>query len=293
MSNQSIELVIKRIAQEDKATKALIQALENKVGPLAYLPTTAKDSIVLALIEIHGVLAGKLTASDIASAFGTTRDEILGGAAASVDTLKELADLWAGQDDSMGDLVNDLSGVLSYTEAQSLSAEQKALVIQSIGAISANAFNILTGRVTEIEGDLSDLDTAATNCANALISLIEAKNVLNSQLGKTLKVDADMGNSDPEKQKGRDNIGIASLADVQALSQRSLIITTIWLHSCQYSVQHRRRRRRRHRHRHRRRNQRLRRRRHRHRRHTAVQKFRVQVLITGVIAAMHQQLVQD
>lgn len=231
MENQSLGQVFVRIAQEDKAMKAMIQVLELKVGPLANLPTSSKNAIVASLIEIHGLLSGKVTSSEVSAEMDATKSEILGGAQASVDTLKELADRWAGQDNNIDGLITELGGILSFTGLQNLTLEQQALVLEQIGAISHTVVEELAGRITDLESNIEGLNTATTDRASDLTALTSDKNTLNGQLNKSLKVDADMGNTEVEMQQGRDNLSIASATALQELSEstQDLADTTDYL----------------------------------------------------------------
>lgn len=143
-------------------------------GDLAQLPTTAKDSLVAAIIEIHGLVSnggggnagGGVIINDTAGDGNTTetwsankifdsivtakeevRTSLLNGAGAAFDTLKELADA-LGNDPAFATTVSKaLANRVSFAEAQTLTQAQKKQACDNIG-IGDPEMDLLTAYTT-------------------------------------------------------------------------------------------------------------------------------------------------
>lgn len=138
-----------RAADQDKALKVLING---NAADLSALMTTAKGNLVAALNEVLGlveavdpgaVIDDGATAGDdvtwsvekIRDQLILLKDEILGGAGPAFDTLKELADQLADNDDALAAITAALgSRVRTDTAAQGLTTEQKANARANIAA---------------------------------------------------------------------------------------------------------------------------------------------------------------
>lgn len=143
-----LESLVLRLAAEFKT-------IYGQVGTLANLSTTDKTSLVSSINELRSqisTLAGvtliddanaagtatTFSASKITSLLDSLKADLLGGADAAFDTLKELQDA----------LLNDLTGLTAlltavdkrvrYDAAQSLTAVEQLQARQNIGAVAAS-----------------------------------------------------------------------------------------------------------------------------------------------------------
>lgn len=137
-----------RIATECKSLRTL---LNGNVSDLSGLTTTTKTNLVLAINELQTAISSinsnligindiSTTATDdtwsvskIVSAIATAKDEILGGAGAAFDTLKELSDALAS-DPSFATTINTaLANRVRYDAEQTLTSQQQIQTCINIG----------------------------------------------------------------------------------------------------------------------------------------------------------------
>lgn len=130
-----------------------IKTLNNRVGDLTSLPTTAKGNLVAAIQELYDLLgsAGAViddTAGDgatsvtwsanksfdmIAQAVQAMKDSLLNGAGAAYDTFKELQDLIQGDETIVAALTQKVGEKVSFAEVQTLTSAQRLQACQNIG----------------------------------------------------------------------------------------------------------------------------------------------------------------
>lgn len=79
------------------------------------------------------------------------KNEILGGAGAAYDTLQELAVLFEGNKDKIGQLESLAANHVSFTSEQSIASEQKALARKNIGAADEETVNTMNGTLTQVQ----------------------------------------------------------------------------------------------------------------------------------------------
>ena len=126
-----------------------VKTLTTAVGSLGSLTTTAKSSLVAAINEIaqaaasatgidDGVTSGASTWSSnkISSEISGAVSDLVGGAGAALDTLKELADALGNDPSFATTLATQIANRVRYDEAQVLTAPQKAQACDNIGAAS-------------------------------------------------------------------------------------------------------------------------------------------------------------
>lgn len=136
-----------------QAIGADIKLLTAKVGDLTSLPTTAKGSLVAAIIELHGLIGtGGVEIDDVAGNGDTevtwsadkifdsielakqaVKDSILDGAGAALDTLKELADALNNDPNFSTTIATQISNRVRYDAAQTLTTAQRLQACQNIG----------------------------------------------------------------------------------------------------------------------------------------------------------------
>ncbi|WP_374979232.1 hypothetical protein PSGK_21040 [Pseudomonas solani] len=146
----SLETKVIALAQ---AIGADIKLLTAKVGDLTSLPTTAKGSLVAAIIELHGLIGTGGVEIDDGAGNGDTgvtwsadkifdsielakqavKDSILDGAGAALDTLKELADALNNDPNFSTTIATQISNRVRYDAAQTLTTAQRLQACQNIG----------------------------------------------------------------------------------------------------------------------------------------------------------------
>lgn len=146
----SLETKIIAVVQ---AIGADIKDLRAKQGDLTALSTTAKGSIVAAINELYTLLgsSGAViddTAGDgatsvtwsankifdsIAAASAALKNELVDGAGAALDTLKELADALNNDPNFAATIASEIANRVRYDAAQTLTAAQQLQACQNIG----------------------------------------------------------------------------------------------------------------------------------------------------------------
>ena len=131
-----------------------LKALSDKVDAL----TQIDDS---AVSQTTTYSSTKIT-SEISAAKQSVKDDLLGGAGAAYDTLKELADLITDNKDAIDALKTVAAGHVKFDGAQSLTDTQKTQARTNIGAADAATVTSQGTRLTAVENKAS---TNATNIA--------------------------------------------------------------------------------------------------------------------------------
>lgn len=167
-----------RIIALANAVGADIKALKAADGALSGLTTTAKDSLVAAINELHTLMGqgggGASTSIDDAAGNGATavtwsadkiydtieaaktavKNDLTAGASAALDTLAELAVALGNDPSFAATIATALTNRVRFDAAQTLDAAQKAQVNTNIGAASL----VNTG---DLDRDLAAAYTAA------------------------------------------------------------------------------------------------------------------------------------
>lgn len=130
-----------------------VKTLTNRIGDLTSLPTTAKGNIVAAIQEIYTLMGQAGAVIDDAAGNGATsvtwsadkiydmielakaavKTDLLGGATAAFDTLKELQDLITNDESIVSALATKVGEKVSFAEAQTLTSAQRLQACQNIG----------------------------------------------------------------------------------------------------------------------------------------------------------------
>lgn len=142
---EELDLAFVEVGTQFKAIRTLL-------GSLSSLTTTDKANLVAAINEVNAKTAGAGAQIDDETPRNTTvyssskvetlvtdavvemRDEILGGAGPTVDTLKEIADLLSSSDVSA--LTTAVANRLRFDETQTLTAPQKVQGNANLGSVS-------------------------------------------------------------------------------------------------------------------------------------------------------------
>lgn len=175
MSSQSkITLFAQKIAAEMKAA-------ETKVGNLTLLSTTAKDNLVAAVNEVKTIAENAtVNPSDFIDDASTTaldksysvakivdlladleisiKNDLLGGASAAWDTLKEIETAFGTEATAQANLVTAVGFRVRFDAPQALDTTQKAQARANIGAAADADLTSLSGTVSALSTAVGDTD---------------------------------------------------------------------------------------------------------------------------------------
>lgn len=151
-----------------------VKLLTNKIGDLTSLTTTQKATLVGAISEVQAAVttlqAGSTTINDtagngdvnvtwsadkiydeIVASAAALKNDILGGAGAALDTLKELADALAGDANYATTIATKMAKVVAVDVIQTFTNAEKIQARANIGAAAA-------ADVTQLQTDLGNVD---------------------------------------------------------------------------------------------------------------------------------------
>lgn len=141
----SLELNLRAFAQ---AVGVDIGAIITSRGDLANLSTTAKNNLVAAINELKGIIdqvdtrliddastAGDRTwsSSKITAMLAQVKTDILDGAPAAFDTLKEISDYLASNTTAVDGLLTAINNRVRFDAAQTLTTAQQLQACTNIG----------------------------------------------------------------------------------------------------------------------------------------------------------------
>lgn len=136
-----------------QAIGADISSINTRIGAVSALTTTEKSNLVGALNEVRSLLLSvqstansKATINDASASSGSTYSsskiesyvtgviaDLVDGAPATFDTLKEIADYIQSDQSAMGALTSAINNRVRFDAAQSLTAPQQAQACANIG----------------------------------------------------------------------------------------------------------------------------------------------------------------
>ncbi len=136
-----------------QAIGADIKDLRTKQGDLTALSTTAKGNLVAAINELYGLLGSSGAVIDdnagdgatsvtwsankifdsIAAASAALKNELVDGAGAALDTLKELADALNNDPNFAATIASEIANRVRYDAPQTLTTAQQLQACQNIG----------------------------------------------------------------------------------------------------------------------------------------------------------------
>lgn len=142
-----------RIVSLASAIGVDIKTLTANQGSLSSLSTTAKDSLVLAINELHSAIGSAGASIDDTATNGATsvtwsadkiydtielaktavKNEIVNGSASALDTLSELAAALGSDPNFATTIATEIGNRVRYDAAQTLSASQKTQACANIG----------------------------------------------------------------------------------------------------------------------------------------------------------------
>ena len=170
-----------RIISLAEAIGADVKALKNADGSLSSLTTTAKTNLVAAINEVRGIAvaasggtagavindastsateawsASKIQAVVTASAL-STKNELINGAGAALDTLQELAAALGNDANYAATVAGQIAKRVRFDAAQTLTAPEKTQVLANIGAASSADYTAINGTVSGLVTGLGSYD---------------------------------------------------------------------------------------------------------------------------------------
>lgn len=191
-----------RVGTEVKAVKSRVTTAEGKISTLettvGNIQTSieSKSEINDAAVATNSTYSSSKIVSEITAAKQAVKNDLLDGAGAAYDTLKELGALIDTNRDAIDALETVAAGHVVFDKAQSLTDPQKAQARTNIGAASAAEVTTLSGKVTANENALAgkaskaDLDTA-----NGKIAANEAAIALKASQADLAALEAKVGDT--------------------------------------------------------------------------------------------------
>lgn len=115
--------------------------------------------------------------SKITAAKQEVKNDLLGGAGAAYDTLKELADLIETNKTAITALQTIAAGHVKYDAAQVLTDEQKAQARTNIGAVAASEINFteVNNKIAANTKEISGLKTSLGNLSTDFVAAFETE----------------------------------------------------------------------------------------------------------------------
>lgn len=170
-----------RIIALAEAIGADIKALKNADGSLGSLTTTTKTNLVAAINEVRALAAaasgggggavindaGTTTAdvwsaskiqSVVTAASTATKNELINGAGAALDTLQELADALGNDPNYAATIAAQIANRVRFDASQTLTTPQKTQVLANIGAASSADYTAINATVSGLVTGLGSYD---------------------------------------------------------------------------------------------------------------------------------------
>ena len=144
------------IASECKAIHALINAAKEIKDSATGTGTTWSSSKI---------------SSELTAAKNEVKNDLLGGAGAAYDTLKELRDLIASNASSIEALEALAAGHVRFNAAQTLTDTEKAQARSNIGAAAQSSLSSVDSRLSIAESGLASVTTTANSTKSTVESL--------------------------------------------------------------------------------------------------------------------------
>lgn len=161
---------IKTLQTSLATAQADITTLKEKIEDFTQIDDTAAST--------SKTYSSSKIASEITAAKTAVKNDLLGGAGAAYDTLKELADLIVANGDAIKALQELAAGHVKFDAAQSLTDAQKKQARDNIGAADAATVTSQGTRLTAVEGkastNASDIATLKTNVGDTSADLVAA-----------------------------------------------------------------------------------------------------------------------
>lgn len=169
--------LIGAINELDAAVKSNDGDISTINSALTALQTKLNGIIDDASASTTKVYSSSKVESQIIAAKQEVKNDLLGGAGAAYDTLKELADLIETNKTAIEALKTIAAGHVKYDAAQVLTDEQKAQARTNIGAIAASEINLteVNNKITANTTKINDLKTSLGDLSTDFVAAFEAE----------------------------------------------------------------------------------------------------------------------
>lgn len=169
--------LIGAINELDAAVKSNDGDISSINSALTALQTKLNGIIDDASASTTKVYSSSKVESQITAAKQEVKNDLLGGAGAAYDTLKELADLIETNKTAVEALQTIAAGHVKYDAAQVLTDEQKAQARTNIGAVSASEIDLteVNNKITANTTEISGLKTSLGDLSTDFVAAFEAE----------------------------------------------------------------------------------------------------------------------
>lgn len=169
--------LIGAINELDAAVKSNDGDISAINSALTALQTKLNGIIDDASASTTKVYSSSKVESQITAAKQEVKNDLLGGAGAAYDTLKELADLIETNKTAIEALQTIAAGHVKYDAAQVLTNEQKAQARTNIGAVAASEINFteVNNKITANTTEISSLKTSLGDLSTDFVAAFEAE----------------------------------------------------------------------------------------------------------------------
>lgn len=165
----------------------LISAINELVTSIGKVKTdlATKSEINDSQSTTTNVWSASKTADAIATAATNVKNDLLNGAGAAYDTLKELGDLIDANKDAIAALQTIAAGHVRFDSAQTLTDAQKKQARDNIGATAAADITTLQGRVSANETGIAAAKAAAATADSKAVKAQGDVDALKTNVGAT------------------------------------------------------------------------------------------------------------
>lgn len=169
--------LIGAINELDAAIKSNDGDISTINSALTALQTKLNSIIDDASASTTKVYSSSKVESQITAAKQAVKNDLLGGAGAAYDTLKELADLIETNKTAIEALQTIAAGHVKYDAAQVLTDEQKAQARTNIGAVAASEidFTEVNNKIAANTTEISGLKTSLGDLSTDFVAAFEAE----------------------------------------------------------------------------------------------------------------------
>ena len=158
-SSNKIESLVGDVADDVSGLSSTVSTLSGQVSTLSG-DVSGLESAVAAKPDIDDEAPSATTvysSSETEAKIQAAIDALIGNAPQALDTLQEIADALADDDDAISALTTQVGNKVSFVE-QSLTSEQQTQARTNIGAAAASALTSLQGTVSTLSSNVGNTD---------------------------------------------------------------------------------------------------------------------------------------